>query len=232
MTKKILGALALLLGVTAASPAMALTHVNAPWGNSPVFAVIGSYIVPTSPPAPTIVIQIVQWLRVSDGACVATQVGSASTLFDDYQIHGTTGADFFALVEFDGGETFCGKRMYPLVYGGHYLDILGNGGNDRLKNATDGDTWLDGQDGNDRLYSENPIGTEYGGPGDDSVIFWGPSGSTATLLGDAGSDCLADIVGTSSTMNCGSGSDKYQILSRPPSGAVSCETPVNSCPRP
>jgi hypothetical protein len=227
MKKRILGSLALLLGVTAAAPAMARTDISPPWGNSPVIAYIGSYRVPTSPPAPVIIIQIIQWKRISDGLCQAQQIGGSGGLSDDYMILGTTGGDRLQIRGGTTGTTFCGKTISALAYNGHFIDLAGRGGGDILS-SWGGDTYLWGEDGNDGLYSQNPNALEDGGPGDDAIIFAGSSGPGAQLLGGDGSDCLDDINRTSSVFNCGGGTD-YGRIGHIPVGAISCERTVSTC---
>lgn len=220
MNKRILGAL-VFLGATAAAPAMA-ADVYPPWGaNTPVWAYVGSWTVPTSPPAPVIVIQIVQWKRKSDGACSATQIGSSAGLNNDYVVHGTTGADNFFVNKFPGVD-FCGKTIYPLAYNGHWLDLVGGDGNDYMTSYS-GDTFQIGEGGDDDLYFTNPTGRLEGGAGADELQYIGPSGTTA-LLGGSGNDCLRDWNRTSSTFDCGSGTGDIRITNEyPVSGTVGCE---------
>jgi len=225
MKKLILGALAF-LNATAAAPAMAITDITPPWGDAPAVANVGSYTVPTSPPAPVIVIQIIQWERMSDHACFAQQIGSAAGLSTDYTIHGTTGDDILRIRK--GTSEICGKTINPLVYNGHFLDFAGGDGNDVLT-TWGGDTWLWGEGGDDGLYSENPSGKEDGGPGSDAITYVGPSGS-ARLVGGDGNDCLSDANRTSRLFDCGAGSDLY-IAGKIPVGAISCETSRPSCVR-
>jgi Ca2+-binding RTX toxin-like protein len=192
-----------------------------PWGpDTPVHVYVGSWTVPTSPPAPVIVIQIAQWKRLSDGACSATQIGSSAGLNDDYVVHGTTGNDRFLVNKFPG-VPFCGKTIYPLAYNGHFLDLVGGNGDDYMVSYF-GDTWQFGEGGNDDLYFTNPTGRLDGGAGADELQYIGVSGTTE-LLGGSGNDCLRDTNRTSSRFDCGSGTDTRITNEYPVSGTISCE---------
>ena len=221
MWKKVLGTSMLLLIATAAAPAMAATQVNTPFGSAPVVAVVGSRTFPNPWPVPIIV-----WQRVSDGSCSVQQLGSAAGLSADYEVHGGSGNDLIVVLG-ENGENFCGIPLTEIVYNGHYLDIFGGSGNDRLKCAR-GDTWLFGEAGNDHLYSQNPNGAQLGGTGNDSIIYGGQSG-TAALYGEDGDDCLSSEFPRAIVMDCGSGNDRWLLATQPPGGPVACETPASAC---
>jgi hypothetical protein len=201
-------------------PALALTIVSSPFGNTPVEVRIGS-----CGNAPC---QVVVW-HPQNGACQFTIIGNGTGLTDDIQVHGGGGVDALHIIS---GQTTCpGWNLGPLSYNGHYLDLYGDGGDDEVLNSQGtGDTHLHGGDGNDLLDVLFLTGSLFGEGGDDKLYSHGTF-SNEVFFGGAGNDCIQDNSGAAAVIDCGSGSDK---IVRTASGVVpanvNCESiSNNSC---
>jgi hypothetical protein len=201
--------------------AFALTQLTSPFGSAAVQVFIGQTTVSPGP-------QMVFWRRISDGACQSNAIGTASGLADDYDIVGGSGNDDMRILSSNGGS-FCNFPIAALIYNGHYLDLHGAGGNDHMSSAN-GDTWLFGDDGNDRMFFAG-FGNMYGGNGNDSLVADSSVFSSEGLFGEAGADCLEDASGAAATVDCGAGSDTVSTAFGPLFNAVNCETTTpNACP--
>lgn len=203
--------------VTSDSPAQARTQIASPFGNAAIAAYVGSF--DTAPG------QVVIWVRVSDQACQNTIIGNGVGLFDDTELSGGSGDDFMSIISLS--ITVCGFKINAPFYNGHYLDLYGGAGKDVLTSYT-GDSWLFGQDGNDRL-TFNGFGNLFGGNGNDSVSSRGTF-STEGLYGEAGNDCVEDRNAQASVVDCGVGTDTLSTFGGTPI-SVNCETTSpNVCP--
>jgi hypothetical protein len=209
--------LAVCVGVaTAAGQAQAIQTRTSPFGSSAVTAVIGN-----SGGIPTIA-----WSRNSDGTCdFTTDIGDIAGLVDDFQVHGSSSADSLHIAA--GDQMFCGILIGALAYDGHFLDLVGQLGNDQLISFNGGDTWIYGNGGDDTVVSFNPGGYAEGNDGHD-IVFNLSAGSSNTLLGGPGDDCLHDQNGAAMFFNCEAGA--FDAQSRPvPAGARNCEFTVDAC---
>jgi hypothetical protein len=204
--------------------ALAVTEVRSPFGSSPVQAFIGS-----SPSLPFQIggpFQIILWRRLSDSACLGTVIGNESGLFDDYEVLASSGNDRIRILPTgDSNTPFCGVSMNGLIYGGHYLDLFGLGGNDQLSTGN-GDTWMWGQDGDDSLIS-NGFGVMYGGAGNDVLVAISAIFNNEALFGENGNDCLEDRNAAALSFDCGAGTDRYVTFFGTPI-STNCETPIST----
>lgn len=111
-----------------------------------------------------------------------------------------------------------GRNMYAWGYGGHQLQVFGQGDNDTIYGGVSsdmlcggggndyldgrlGDDQCDGWSGNDRVYGHEGNDALYGYSGDDRV--WDYSGNDS-LAGESGaSDCVYDSDGVYTSLSCG-----------------------------
>jgi hypothetical protein len=128
-----------------------------------------------------------------------------------------------------GDQQACGGVIFTeLSYNGHFLDLVGLLGDDRLIGFTGGETDLHGNDGNDTLISFNPGGRLVGNRGSD-YLFNLSIGLRNTLLGGEDNDCLRDDNGATEFFECQSG--ELDIEVRPvPVNSRGCEFTRNECP--
>lgn len=134
----------------------------------------------------------------------------AAKLDDDVAIYGTN--DNETIIVLTSSETFCGNTWAPPNLNGHYIDLHGEDGADRMVGGLDsflyggnGVDWLQGQSGG-LVYGNNDpdcvIGTNTGdrliaGNGDDLLCAATPSRSVRTMAGDYGKDASC---GTATTV--------------------------------
>jgi hypothetical protein len=151
--------------------------------------------------------------------CFPTLIGDSYGLFDDYHVNGLVGWDHLKI----GCSIQCGgqgapfKTMTPdFAWGGHYIDLAGNDGNDWLRNDVSSggiplDTWFFGDAGNDLLVAVSPIGRLIAHDGNDALESKSPAATFEWLDGGAGDDCLRSSGNAWDTAlyDCGPGNDKY-----------------------
>ncbi len=140
----------------------------------------------------------------------------STALNDDYNIHGDsadggTGSDIMIIVSTDGTNPsgYCGtsgsagSTWNRLAYGGHILDMFGDGGNDAMVDGGgSNDTWMHGGGNDDGVHQTSSIGLAAGDAGDDDV-FGLSSGSGDWLEGGDDADCLWDSTNTFQHFDCG-----------------------------
>jgi len=215
-TLMLAGAISLFASLEMPGTAQALIQISSPFGaNVPVRAQIGRDTQAG--------IQIIAWQRKSDNACAGTAIGNGSGLVDDFQVSGSSGDDFvWVIFNMSADTIFCNFHMNGLVYGGHYLDVLGLAGNDILSSGDAGDTWLFGMDGNDELIYSG-FGNAFGGNGNDTVRTVHLIFTSEGAYGEAGNDCLEDGNGQSFVTDCGSGVDTLAVIAATEPFSTSCE---------
>jgi hypothetical protein len=152
-------------------------------------------------------------------------LGGSAGFSDDFIADGLDGDDFLYIVE-GSMVAFCGMWLQPPNYNGHFFDLRGYYGNDELITGS-GDTWLEGEGGDDWMRSDNPLGHMTGWIGNDTLIVFG-SGSGGVFRGGPGDDCLQiEISGTPFETTCDDGNDLWQGSGTMP---FDCETEINwSC---
>jgi hypothetical protein len=170
------------IGLHTAS-AHARTDIYNPMGDNPTTIVIG--IVPRMG-------TYVTWHRQGTYVCSEQQIGDLNGLFDDTMVLGGNANDTIKIYQDSSDDGYCTSGLTPgVIYGGRYLDLAGLGGDDFIR-AGDGDTWLFGDDGNDRLIFYSSIGQLHGQGGDDKLHSLGISATGESLFGGPGNDCLED----------------------------------------
>jgi hypothetical protein len=121
---------------------------------------------------------------------------------------------------------FCNYNWAPLNYNGRYVDLVGNGGDDKLVSGA-GDTWHWGGGGNDYSQSYNPNGNQFGEDGND-MIYSGNTGAIGGLYGDAGYDCLQAM--SFGALDCGPDGGVVGTAGGPmPPGTVNCGATTDTC---
>jgi hypothetical protein len=159
-----------------------------------------------------------------DGPCVEGWVlGPSTGLTADWDYYGFSGVDNVTIVS--STTEVCGNIVDPLIYNGHYFDLHGGAGNDRMYSGY-GETWMWGEGGDDFLYSLNPTANLSGWEGNDVLITGNGSGTGEVLWAGPGNDCLQDYNSSAATFNCGDGNDGYTGA---PVNRVGCETAVAQC---
>jgi Ca2+-binding RTX toxin-like protein len=211
-----------LVGLALARPASARTVTPpADWNNLNVSATVGYQFN---------VAQVVCF-TASGKEPVVYSLGGPSGLNDDYLIATNSGNDSVDVVS-STSLIACGRTLHPLVYGkrpdgrSRRLDVSTRQGNDRISCGKELSN-CDGAQGDDLLFAASPIGTIRGGSGKDKLVGHPVFGTGDRLSGGSGNDCLNDPGNDHSLFDCGSGTDLFVT---PASGAIDCETPVNSCP--
>jgi hypothetical protein len=184
------------------------------FGGAPVTMLLGN-----SGGFPTIA-----WQQRSGGPCFFTTVGNELGLFEATRVFGSSGGDDMRVVASD--QVFCGVQFTPLLFAGHDLAILGEGGEDQLFNFTGGGVGLHGGAGNDRLFSFAPVGFDSGNAGDD-VIFNLSMGVNNTVVGESGNDCMHDANGVAFAFDCGR--DNGRAVPPVPVNEKNCHAVVDSC---
>jgi len=149
---------------------------------------------------------------------------ASNKLTDDVEVHGDsidsgTGDDTMLIVASadtdppsSGPGSFCHREKNleidgqwdPPVYDGYYLDLYGDGGDEKEMDDGGGsnDTWMSGDGGHDYLEQHSSIGRALGQDGNDTI--WGLTGGNGDYLwGHDGDDCLWDDDDSFSALNCG-----------------------------
>lgn len=173
------------------------TTLTNPFGSRPVTAYVGSD-------------SAGQWIGWKDqifGACHWDWIGDTTGLNDNYLVYGGAGADGIFVVSTP--ITFCGYPLGVPSYGGRFMTIMGNGGNDKLWSPGTLDTNIDGGGGNDWIMSGRGSSFLYGDVGND-LIFGSGSGYGGEKYGNWGDDCLFIAVTLERTRAvCGEGTDRW-----------------------
>jgi hypothetical protein len=166
----------------------------------------------------------INWQENSTGNCSYNLLGYGG-FSDDFVVQASNSGDIISFVPPSQSFAFCGyNQQYP-NYNGHYLDIHGGSGDDRLT-TYGGDTYLIGYGGDDKMLSGGGASLYLdGGDGNDSLLLDTSNG--ASVYGDAGNDCIGvSSAATNCTMSCGDGSDTW---SGPGSMPSDCETNSSEC---
>jgi Ca2+-binding RTX toxin-like protein len=172
--------------------------------------------------------QAVVWKRRSDGACASTTFGNSAGLSDNFLVVTSSGNDDVRILSGSSISSFCGFNLKGLVYNGHFWDLAGGGGNDTLR-AGNGDTWIFGEDGDDRIFFAG-FGNLFGGNGNDTLVAGSSVFTAEGLFGDSGNDCLEDRNHASGAFDCGPGTDRFSTAFGVPMQS-NCETPISTvCP--
>jgi Ca2+-binding RTX toxin-like protein len=124
-------------------------------------------------------------------------------------------------------DGYCTSGLTPgVIHGGRFLDLAGLGGDDFIRGG-DGDTWLFGDDGNDRLIFYSSIGQLHGQAGDDKLHSLGISATGESLFGGPGNDCFQDANDQSATFDGGDGPGDA-FMGSPPN-RINFEYWTNTC---
>jgi hypothetical protein len=168
-------------------------------------------------------------------ACLGKQqLGDEHGLFDSFEVQGHDGSDYISI----GCAIACGFTTTSLqpdfAWGGHYIDLNGGDGNDRLR-VGDGnagefmDSWLFGGAGADWLVGSAPIGRLLGHDGNDTLESTSSFATGEWLDGGNHDDCLKASGTDIAYFDCGPGNDKWLTFTLV---SQNCETFATSCPIP
>jgi Ca2+-binding RTX toxin-like protein len=211
----------LLAGAVAASimavaaEASALTLLNDPYGNAASQAFIGRNTSNGN--------HYILWKNKATGACSSTFLGGSTGFNADFEVHALGGDDYVQIYPYTSPSNFCGMSVGIPNYNGHFIDLYGGDGRDSLYGST-GDSWVNGEAGNDTIQSGGfPGDLCLGSAGNDTVI--GVAVDNQTIHGDDGDDCL-NVSGTSTDVSCGNGNDKWY---GPGTRPADCETTFFFC---
>jgi hypothetical protein len=160
---------------------------------------------------------------------------SSQVLNDDVYIYMGAGADNVTIVSDNlyGGSGYyrvtCGTEQndwYAFSDNGYLVNVHGDTGGDTMT-ADENETRLWGEDDNDSLLTYNTFPAK-GGDGGDDVVSWS-GGSSDTLYGQVGDDCLEDDTASASVFDAGTGDD-YCAWDPPnyPAGS-NCEHSTAAC---
>jgi Ca2+-binding RTX toxin-like protein len=150
-------------------------------------------------------------------ACITKEIGNDQTLYDDYEVRGKDGNDHLRI----GCSIVCGRTTIELeediAWGGKYIDLHGEDGNDWLQSASASGTnfvfsWFFGGPGDDWLMSQSPIDRMIAGDGNDSLESLSSSATNEWLDGGDGDDCLRAHGTNIRLFDCGPGNDVYKTL--------------------
>jgi hypothetical protein len=213
-----LAALALGIVFMGAEGSASAGLVTTPYGNDPVRVTVGKREIGFG------FGHVVIFENLLDRRCQVVGIGGAA-LTDDHLVEAGGGNDVISVLQTMSLGGACGvSPLWPPNYDWHYIDFIGNGGDDTLSSGS-GDTWLFGNGGNDVLQFANPSGSLAGGPGNDVLRSLATSGFQS-LSGNAGDDCLSAATAATAVFYCHDGTDRY--VSGPQT--FDCEVPVSSCP--
>lgn len=165
-------------------------------------------------------------------------LGTTTGLDDDYVIHGDANGGTGHNDTINAGPLFatsasdCQPDGGPgswsaLAYNGHFLDVEGDGGDDRITGFA-GDTISYGEAGEDYIEVYTCVAGTHGDGGADGDELVGIAGSCENYLAGAGSDCIDDINNSHSLYSCGADTDSYQEDDSP-NFFGDCENFVSSC---
>jgi Ca2+-binding RTX toxin-like protein len=206
-----------LAGLAVARQAQAAFPVDTPYGSQAVSVLIGTD--PRFGP-------IVCYQSHANGSIFTVySLGTTAGLDQDYVVRAASGADFIQIFS-SGTSTQCGGYQFdPLKYNGKRLDVKGSGGNDTIICGA-GRSDCFGDTGKDTMQNFSPVGRLIGGASNDRLS-GSSSITTDRLSGGTGTDCLDDPGNRHTEFDCGADADFFVS---PASGAISCETPVTTCP--
>lgn len=174
--------------------------------------------------------------------CTITGTDASETL------RGTAGDDVICalggddiLLGLGGNDVLRGGAGNDRLYGDEGADHLDGGPGNDVFNAGTGDDVVEGGAGNDRMDGKAGKDVVHGGAGGDVVI---GGYDNDQLFGDDGTDLLQDGAGTNAfdggagndwiyarqshkeTVNCGAGTDHYQVDTRRPDRKRGCEREI------
>jgi Ca2+-binding RTX toxin-like protein len=166
----------------------------------------------------------INWQENATGNCSFTSLGTGG-FSDDFNIFASNSGDTIVFLEYSQSFAFCGYSMNAPKYNGHYADLYGGTGNDRLSTGA-GDTYIHGGTGDDILSNDGGAALYLtGDDGNDTLLFGTSNGGT--VQGGAGNDCLAvSTAATNCTMSCGDGTDQW---GGPGTMPADCETNSWQC---
>jgi Ca2+-binding RTX toxin-like protein len=196
------------------SKANALQNLGNPLGNTATTIYIGANSLGNS---------YVVWCNANQFAIL--QIGTSSGLSDDFNVNGGNGNDHITVLDVAVADPCASGLSQPPTYGGHFLDIYGNGGSDIIFERALGsvDTYLIGGDQNDQLISNSSISRLFGGEGNDQLDAAAGASASDALFGENGNDCLHDASNSYVSFDCGAGTDTIDFRNTL-AGTVGCES--------
>lgn len=207
----------------------AVTYVSSPYGSDRVDLYVGK----------SGSVNVIVWVNADTGACQSSWLSTPIT--GELEISAGPDADiihmgqgFWSTTVTCAGYTYTiGKLSMGSSFDNDFVRIRAGGGGDVISScggwtseweANGGITRCLGEGGNDAIYGYGVYIDADGGA--DNDVIWTNNSTIQTLRGDTGDDCLQDTGGAGSTLDCGTGSDKWK-------GGTSqsgCETgPVSTC---
>jgi hypothetical protein len=217
----LVGAAALIGAGLAAPPAEALTIMNPPVDKA--LNVFVGVIVGVGKP----VVVYEEWFTKK--CYFRDMTGDTSGLTDDHGIDGSRESDLIQMIAPNSGLEFCGAQLWGIQPNGHWVDLHGMSGNDRLGGSIQ-PTWLWGFDGNDTLWSGLSWALMAGHGGNDKLESHNNLASDERHYGGDGDDCFWDFNQRVNILECGNGHDRHMSISpTDPAGFSTCEMHTNSC---